>query len=238
MRWNEKYNTQSGAFFQVNEGGNDWHENNVTGTKKKYRVKSNIALSILHDSIFKFFLLLPALYLLTQYLAYKPLFSILLFLVFTLSFLIFFQMRLLFNYKKLTHNGSLCQNLRDKYRYYTGDYQAFLFTGSLSSALLVLTGFLLYLHFKYGEIDLSARYGDLLLMTFIFFTWVITIFFQFPVYTSELKHLKESIMKLRNGEIKINFQKTEKLRNLRAFGFIMTILAGMLCFWVLYNFQV
>lgn len=202
-------------------------------------MKSSIRLSIFFDTGLKSILLIPAAFLISRYTYQPSVLTLLLALAGTLIVLIVYQSHLLYKYSKIKETDSVIENLKKKYDFYSGAYQRFLFTGSLSSPLLVMTGFLMYLHLKYDLIHLSDKFGDLILFTIIIFAWIITLLFQIPVYLFEIKELKTEILDLDEPhEQTINFAKAEKSRNIRTILFSMLILAGIIVLWLVYRLSV
>ncbi len=137
---------------------------------------------------------------------------------------------------KIKETDSIIEKLKKKYSYYSGAYQGFLFTGSLSSPLFVMTGFLIYLHLRYGVIDLAEKFGDVILFTIIIFAWILSLIFQIPVYIFEMKELKSKIINLDDPSWQIiNFTKDDRARNRRSILFIVFIFAGIMALWLVYR---
>ncbi len=208
-------------------------------TKRLRKIKSSIRYSILLDTALKSLLLIPAVYLMLHHPGQPSILTLLLALAGTLFLLILYQTHLLLKVSKIRETDSIPENLKRKFDFYSKEYQGFLFTGSLSSPLFVMTGFLMYFHLKYDLMNLAEKFGDLILFTIIIFAWIITMVFQIPVYLFEIKELKAEILDLEDPhEQKINFTKAEKERNIRAIVFTALILAGIMILWIAYRLSI
>lgn len=200
------------------------------------RSRSNIKLSILFDIGLKSLLLIPTIYLLFHYPDHPSVFTLVASLTGILIFLIVYQTYILSKYMKIKETDSIIEKLKKKYNFYSGAYQRFLFTGSLSSPLFVMTGFLIYLHLRYGGIDLAEKFGDVILFTIIIFAWILSLIFQIPVYLFEMKELKSEIIDLDDSSWQIiNLTKDDRARNRRSILFIVFIFAGIMALWLVYR---
>lgn len=138
--------------------------------------------------------------------------------------LIFLESRYLKKLTEIKETESVIENLKEKLKYLKTTFKKFIFVGGLSNPLLFIAGMFLYDHFKYGAVQARTPSDDLILYIMLVFSYLLSVFGQWPFYKNHVKELQESIDTL--DDVKIASIKIEEARKRRIrFIIVSSILA-------------
>jgi F0F1-type ATP synthase assembly protein I len=204
--------------------------------KKLRRTHNSMKFSFYFDSGLKVLLAASYGFLLIEYSGITPLNYILTVIFVMLVALLFFNLRFHSKYRKIEDSESVLDNLKERFEYYKNTHLKFIHLSAVSVPLFVLSGFFLYLHFKYGFIDLAEKFGDFVLLAIIILSWIIHLASNMFVYNAEMRELKDYITELDDPELALQkLESSERKRRSRLLYFSMLVIIGVILLWVLYR---
>ena len=218
--------------FSPDDGANKRYSLNdiqVYRKKKSQQLSKTGSRAIYFDIVFKSLIAFALAYLVVFQVTesvYKPIISILISITVLLLGMNFIFLKKL---KKIKGTDAIMDNLKNKLHYFETTYRNFIINSSFSNPLFVLTGFLFYFQFKYGEIRMETPWNDPVPYLFLLVAFIISFGAQWTNYKNEVRELTETIRDLDDEKLAaIKIEEYRKRRKRNLFIYSVLLLVGIL----------